>query len=159
MIHVSEISAEKRIEHPQDVFKTGQQVKAQVIEVDPAKRQMRLSIKRMLPVSVDEYIADHKIGDSVTGRVVELTAGHARIELGEGIEGACNLPAALQEEQASPSSTKVDLSSLTSMLQAKWKGGSGTQTSAAQPIQVGQIRNFRISNLNPAEKRIGLDLA
>jgi hypothetical protein len=44
------------------------------------------------------------------------------------------------------------------MLQAKWKGGSGTQVPAAQPIQAGQIRNFKISNLNPTEKKIELDL-
>ncbi len=39
MIHISEISAEKRLQHPQDALKLGQQVKAQVLEIDPIKRQ------------------------------------------------------------------------------------------------------------------------
>ena len=38
MIHVSEISAEKRINHPQEVLKVGQSVKAQVLAVDAEKR-------------------------------------------------------------------------------------------------------------------------
>ncbi len=42
MVHVSEISAEKRINHPQDVLKVGQSVKAQVLAVDPERRLMRL---------------------------------------------------------------------------------------------------------------------
>src|SRR5882724_12944601 len=53
MIHVSEISAEKRINHPQDVLKVGQTVKAQVLDVDGAKRNVRLSIKQMVPSSLD----------------------------------------------------------------------------------------------------------
>src|ERR1044071_711210 len=43
MIHVSEISAEKRINHPQDVLKAGQTVKALVLELDSARRTVRLS--------------------------------------------------------------------------------------------------------------------
>ena len=39
MVHVSEISAEKRIEHPQDVLKVGQVVQAQVLELDIGKRR------------------------------------------------------------------------------------------------------------------------
>ena len=46
MVHVSEISAEKHIHHPQDVLRLGQVVKAQVLEVDKAKRQLRLSMKQ-----------------------------------------------------------------------------------------------------------------
>jgi small subunit ribosomal protein S1 len=42
MIHVSEITDEKRINHPQDVFRLGQVVKAQVLAFDPEKRQIRL---------------------------------------------------------------------------------------------------------------------
>ena len=87
MIHVSEISAEKRIHHPQDVLRLGQIVKAQVLEVDKAKRQLRLSMKQRVTVSVDEYLAEHPPGSVVTGRIVEVAQGLARVELGEGIEG------------------------------------------------------------------------
>ena len=91
MIHVSEISAEKRINHPQDVLKIGQTVKAQVLDVDGAKRNIRLSIKQMVPSSLDEYIAEHKEGDSVTGRVQQVNGGVARVELGEGVFATCHM--------------------------------------------------------------------
>src|SRR5208282_2776724 len=68
MIHVSEISAEKRIERPQDVLRLGQVVKAKVLDVDREKRQIKLSMKQLVPTGLDEYIAEHKDGDLVTGR-------------------------------------------------------------------------------------------
>ena len=49
MVHVSEISAEKRINHPQDVLKVGQVIKAQVLAIDSERRLMRLSMKQLVP--------------------------------------------------------------------------------------------------------------
>ena len=91
MVHVSEISAEKHIHHPQDVLRMGQMVKAQVLEVDKAKRQVRLSMKQRTSVTVDEYLAEHPAGSVITGRIVEVAQGLARVELGEGIEGVCRI--------------------------------------------------------------------
>ena len=91
MIHVSDISAEKRIEYPQDVLKVGQLVKAQVLAVDTAKRLLRLGMKQLVPTSLDEYIAEHKAGDVVTGRMGEVSAGQARVELGDGIHATCRI--------------------------------------------------------------------
>ena len=48
MIHVGDISAEKRINHPQDVLKAGQTVKAQVLEVDAASAALRLGMKQLV---------------------------------------------------------------------------------------------------------------
>ena len=93
MIHVSDISAEKRIEYPQDVLKVGQLVKAQVLAVDTAKRLLRLGMKQLVPTSLDEYIAEHKAGDVVTGRMGEVSGGQARVELGDGINATCRIAA------------------------------------------------------------------
>src|SRR5271168_1737722 len=137
MIHISEMSAEKRINHPQEVVKVGQIVKAQVLAVDTEKRQLRLSMKQLLPSGLDEYLAEHKEGDVVTGRMIEVSDGHARVELGEGIHCKCRMdaagavagkntqskPDASSSNVNSKSSSKPDLSSLGSMLQARWKGG------------------------------------
>src|SRR6266478_7453299 len=79
MIHVSEISAEKRINHPQEALRVGQVVKAQVLSVDIEKRNMRLSMKQMVPSGLDEYIAEHNVGDVVTGRLVEVSGEQARV--------------------------------------------------------------------------------
>ncbi len=91
MIHVGDITAEKRINHPQDVLKVGQVVKAQVLECDLEKRRLRLGMKQLVPTSLDEYIAEHQEGDVVTGRMTEVSGGRARVELGEGIQATCNL--------------------------------------------------------------------
>jgi small subunit ribosomal protein S1 len=77
MVHVSEISAEKRIEHPQDVLRLGQVVKAQVVDLDIEKRQLRLSMKQLVPTGLDEYIAEHKVGDVVRARSRRTGRGHS----------------------------------------------------------------------------------
>ena len=109
---------------------------------------------------MDEYIAEHKAGDVVTGRVVEVSGGSARVELGEGLQAPCRLRSTAPAEEESKSESKADLSSLTSMLQARWKGGAGS-TTAAQPeaIRAGQVRSFRIAKLDADSKTIALELA
>src|SRR5271169_6025986 len=91
MIHVGDISAEKRLNHPQDALKQGQIVKAQVLEIDTEKRRLRLGMKQLVPTSLDEYIAEHKVGDVVTGRMMDVSGGRSTVELGEGISGFCRL--------------------------------------------------------------------
>ena len=154
MIHVSEISDEKRIEHPRDVLKPGQIVKAQVLAVDTDKRQVRLSMKQLVPTGLDEYLAEHKVGDMVSGRIVDLSGDQARVELGQGIHSTCHIAASAKQEQSNQG--KADLSSLTSMLNAKWKSGA---TPAADAITTGQIRSFRITKIDPAAKKIELEPA
>jgi small subunit ribosomal protein S1 len=156
MIHVGDISAEKRINHPQDVLKVGEVVKAQVLEVDTSKRRLRLGMKQLVPTSLDEYIAEHKAGDVVTGRMTDVSGGRAKVELGEGVHATCRLGSEAKEVEKQPEG-RADLSSLSSMLQARWKGGEGGgKTEAARS---GQIRSFRITKLDPATKKIELELA
>ncbi len=163
MIHVSDISAEKRIEYPQDVLKVGQLVMAQVLSVDTAKRLLRLGMKQLVPTSVDEYIAEHKEGDVVTGRMGEVSNGQARVELGDGINATCRIGvgAAAKElvEAPAPASAKPDLSSLSSKLKAHWKGGAVVSEAKPEAVRTGQIRKFRITRLDPAARKIELELA
>jgi small subunit ribosomal protein S1 len=165
MIHVGDLSAEKRINHPQDMLKVGQTVKAQVLEIDPEKRRLRLGVKQMVPSSLDEYIAEHKTGDLVSGRMVEVTGDYARVELGEGVQGTCRLQAAVSATASkaptanTPGQPKSDLSSLSSMLSARWKGAGAASTAKREDPRIGQIRSFRISHLDPAAKKIDLELA
>jgi len=158
MVHVSEISAEKRINHPQDVLKVGQPVKALVLAIDTDKRQLRLSLKQLVPTGLDEYIAEHKTGDVVTGRITEVTGEVARVELGEGTFAKCQIKPDTKAEEAT-SAAKADLSSLTSMLQSQWKSGASSAKPKAADLSVGQVRSFRVTKLNAAEKQIELELA
>ncbi len=157
MIHVSDISAEKRINQPQDVLRVGQVVKAQVLAIDLEKRQMRLGMKQLVPTGLDEYIAEHNEGDLVTGRLMDDSGGQARVELGDGIHATCKSTAAAPKAEA-PRELKSDVSSLSSMLQAKWKTGSGGPPKV-EPVRTGQVRSFRIVNLDRAAKKIELEFA
>ena len=78
LVHVSEIVADRRIHHPSDVLRANQVVKAQVLAIDTEKRQIKLSMKQLVPTSIDEYLAEHKAGDQVSGRAVRTIAGTDR---------------------------------------------------------------------------------
>ncbi len=158
MIHVGDISAEKRINHPQDILKMGQVVKAQVLEIDTEKRRLRLGMKQLVPTGLDEYIAEHKEGDVVTGRMTDVSGGRARVELGEGVPGTCRMGAEAPEKEEKPAEPSANLTSLSSMLAKKWKGGQGGG-SQREAARAGQIRSFRIVKLDPATKKIELELA
>jgi small subunit ribosomal protein S1 len=167
MIHISEISAEKRINHPQEVLRVGQVVKAQVLAIDTEKRNIRLSMKQLVPTGLDEYLAEHKEGDLVTGRITEISGDKGRVELGEGVVATCLIapqrPAKAKEEKSSPPlelapQAKPNLSSLGSMLQARWKSGAAADEAKPDALRAGQICKFRIAKLDPATKKIELEL-
>jgi small subunit ribosomal protein S1 len=159
MIHIGDISAdkEKRLGHPNEVLKMGEKVRAQVLEADKDRRRLRLGIKQLVPTSMDEYIGESKAGETVSGRIVKVSGDSAKVELGEGVFGLCKLPTAEKATAASTGSAKTDLSSLSSMLAARWKSG-GAGEAAAEPLKAGQIRTFKISSVDPATKKIALEL-
>jgi small subunit ribosomal protein S1 len=160
MIHVGDISAEKRINHPQEVLKVGQTVKALVLEADVAKRRLRLGMKQLVPTGLDVYFAEHKAGDMVTGRMTDVSGGRARVELGEGVPATCRIQSdSAGGGESQPAAGKGDLSSLTSMLEAKWKkGGASSSATRDEAPRSGQIRSFRIVKLDAAQKRIEVEL-
>ncbi len=156
MIHVGDMSAEKRINHPQDMLKVGQTVKAQVLEVDTEKRRVKLGMEQLLPTSIEEYIAERKEGDVVSGRVIEISGGQARVELGEGIQATCRIPTVKASSDKEAPAPKSDLASLTSMLQAHWKGSAAAGPPKPEEMRAGQVRSFRIAKLDAAAKKIEL---
>jgi len=159
LVHISEITPDRRLHHPSDMLRAGQVVKAQVLAIDTERRQMKLSMKQLVPTSIDEYIAEHKVGDRVSGRVVEESP--AWIELGEGIRAACHASATTARSAPQPAAQpgKADLSSLSSLLQARWKGSAPAPAAAPEPLQTGQIRNFKIVKIDPATKTIEVEVA
>jgi len=161
LVHVSEISAEKRINHPSDELRTGQIVKAQILAIDPEKRQIKLSMKQLIPTSIDEYIAEHKVGDLVTGRVVEATPSFVQVELGDGLRCSCRIPVvAAPVAAAAPKPTgKLDLSGLSSQLKDRWKGNAPAATAQPEPLAEGQVRSFKIVKLDAEAKKLEVELA
>jgi small subunit ribosomal protein S1 len=156
MIHISDITNEKRLDHPKEKLVKGQNVKTVVLEIDRERKRIRLGMKQLEPTTVDHYISDHKPGETVSGRLVEVNGNRARVELGEGVIATCQLKA--EQEAAGEKPANSDVGSLSAMLAAKWKqGGSGGP--AKETARAGQVRSFRIAHLDPAKRMIEIELA
>jgi len=162
MIHVSDITREKRLNHPREAVSVGKTVRAVVLELDRERRRVKLGIKQLEPTSIDEYIGERRVGELVSGRIVETAQGHAKVELGEGILVSCRIPEHAEAEAGSSTgpAAPTDLSLLTAMLSAKWKqGAASAKASRPEPLRTGQIRSFRITKLDPAGKKVEIELA
>ncbi|HYP12562.1 MAG TPA: 30S ribosomal protein S1 [Bryobacteraceae bacterium] len=157
MIHVGDVTNERRLDHPKDLLKAGQVVRAQMLEFDREKRRIRLGMKQLEPTSADTFIAEHQPGETVTGRVVEVKNDRAKVELGEGVFATCKLGSESEQESKSSSGDKADIGTLTAMLSARWKQGGGQESQKAL-AKAGQIRQFKIRSLDPEQKKIQVDL-
>jgi small subunit ribosomal protein S1 len=159
MIHIADITSEKRLEHPKDVLSGNQKVRVLVLEVDKEKKRIRLGMKQLEPTVMDSFIAEHKIGDAVSGRVVSVDAYKAKVELAEGVTGICPIPKEVSPA-AEPVSDrpKVDLSQLSSMLAARWKAGAPEQAGPQMKFRPGEVRSFRITGLDPARKSVEIEI-
>lgn len=157
MIHVADITREKRIQHPKEVLAPGQAVKAQVLEVDAEKKRIRLSMKALEPTSADIFITEHQLGELITGRVVDIHAGHAKVEISEGVHARCRLKEEAAAGQKSPAAA-ADVDGLAALLAARWKGGASSGP-GKDTLRTGQLRRFRITALEPAHRRIEVELA
>jgi small subunit ribosomal protein S1 len=157
MIHIGDLTRDRRLKHPKEVLQPGQRVRAMVLEADRARRRLRLGMKQLEPTTVDQYIAEHRSGDVVTGRLLEVSGATATVELGEGVEAVCRIP---PESAAEPASggRMADVETLSAMLAAKWKHGK-VPSGRKEPLRSGQIRSFRILSLDPHSKKIEVELA
>lgn len=157
LVHISDITNEKRLDHPRDKLAKGQTVRATVLEVDRERRRIRLGMKQLEPTTVDHYISEHQPGQTVSGRLVEVHGDKAKVELGEGVIAMCRLTPVEKGSKPAEQSRGADVSSMGAMLAAKWKQG-GTAP-AEETARAGQVRSFRISNLDAAKRLIELELA
>ena len=86
LIHITDLSW-GRINHPSEIVKLDETIKILVTDFDEEKKRISLSLKRLTPNPWGEIANKHKIGDTVSGRVVSLTDYGAFIEIEKGIEG------------------------------------------------------------------------
>jgi small subunit ribosomal protein S1 len=158
MIHISDITNEKRLDHPKDKLAKGQAVKAAVIEVDRERRRLKLSMRQLEPTTIDHYISEHQAGETVSGRLVEVSGDRLRVELGEGVIGTCKLKKAESGKTKAVAEKAADVGSLSAMLSARWKQGA-TDSAEKELARAGQMRSFKIASLDAAKKLIELELA
>lgn len=87
LIHLSDISWEEENEELIRDFKKGDEVEAVVLAIDPERERISLGIKQLQDDPFSAYLSEHPRGTVVTGKVTEVDAKGATIELAEGVEG------------------------------------------------------------------------
>jgi small subunit ribosomal protein S1 len=153
LIHISDFTSEKRIEHPSEIVKVGQAVRAIVLSAEPEARRLKLGMKQLEATAADQFAQQSAVGDRVTGRILQVRGNEVRVQLGEGVEGLCVLETA---GPAVPSGTSAG--SLAEQLAAAWKGGAKPfpSSSGSEPYREGQIRSFIIKAIDPSGRKIEL---
>jgi len=130
LVHVSDISWTKRIKHPSEILKKGDDVQAVVLSIDAANQKLSLGIKQLEPDRWETWFSQHNLGEVVRGKVVRMTNFGAFVELEEGIEGLCHVSELDEKHVEKPT----------------------------EFLNVGQEVEMRVIKLNLQEKKIGLSL-
>ncbi|RLE25697.1 MAG: hypothetical protein DRJ65_07125, partial [Acidobacteria bacterium] len=91
LVHISDMSWTRRINHPSEVVQKGQDVNAVVTAVDVTNQRISLSMKELLPNEWEEYANSHGVGNQVPGKVTNITDFGVFIELAPGVEGLCHI--------------------------------------------------------------------
>lgn len=130
MIHVSDISWTRKINHPSEVLKKGEEVEGVVLEVDKENQRIAVGIKQLTEdpwESIDKY---YKVGDLVTGKVTKLASFGAFVGLQHDIDGLVHISQVSEE--------RVD--------------------KIKNVLKVGQEVTARVIKIDKAERRIGLSI-
>lgn len=86
LAHISELSW-RQIDHPSEVVAIGDEVEAYVLDLDPERNRISLSLKRLQPNPWENIEERYYIGDSVRGEVVNVVDFGAFVEVEPGVEG------------------------------------------------------------------------
>ena len=91
LVHISDMSWTRRINHPSEVVQKGEEVEAVITSVDVVNQRISLSMKELLPNEWEEYANAHGVGDLVSGVVTNITDFGVFVELAPGVEGLCHI--------------------------------------------------------------------
>ena len=130
MIHVSDLSWTRKINHPSEVFKKNDEVEAVVIDIDKVNQRISLGIKQLSEDPWKNIDQKYKIGDLVNGKVTKLASFGAFVQLQDDIDGL------------------VHISQLSEDHVAKVK----------DVLKVGQEVEARVIKVDKIERRIGLSI-
>ncbi|HZC34990.1 MAG TPA: 30S ribosomal protein S1 [Chthoniobacterales bacterium] len=130
MIHVSDLSWTRKINHPSEILKKGDEVEAVVLDIDKVNQRISLGIKQLESDPWKEIDQKYKIGDLVKGKVTKLASFGAFVQLQDDIDGLVHI-SQLSEEHV-----------------AKVK----------DVLKVGQDVEARVIKVDKAERRIGLSI-
>lgn len=102
LVHISDMSWTKRIKHPSELYKKGQEVEAVVLNIDKENERFSLGIKQLSKDPWEDIRNRMRPGDSVSGKVVNVTDFGVFLELEEGIEGLIHISELGQEKSKNP---------------------------------------------------------
>jgi len=91
MVHVSDMSWTRKVNHPSEVLKKGDEIDAMVLDVDPDQQRISLGIKQLSTDPWDSIETLFRIGDVVPGKISKITSYGAFVELNEGIDGLVHI--------------------------------------------------------------------
>ncbi|MCS8610202.1 30S ribosomal protein S1 [Limosilactobacillus fermentum] len=129
LVHVSEISYD-HVDKPADVLEVGQEVKVKVLNVDPERERISLSIKQTLPGPWDNIEEKAAVGTVLTGTVKRLTSFGAFVEVFPGVEGLVHISQISHKHIATP----------------------------ADVLEAGQEVKVKVLNVDPERQRLGLSI-
>jgi small subunit ribosomal protein S1 len=130
MVHVSDISWTRKINHPSEVFQKGDEVEAVVLEIDKTNQRISLGMKQLGTDPWSAIDQHYKVGDLVTGKVTKLASFGAFIGLAHDIDGLVHI--------SQVSEDRVD--------------------KIKNVLNVGQEVTARVIKIDRAERRIGLSV-
>lgn len=102
LVHVSDITWAKKLKHPKELLKKDQEVDAIVTHIDARGQRLSLSMKDLTPSAWESFVATHRPGDVVRGKVTRFTSFGVFVELGEGLEGLCHISELADERVEKP---------------------------------------------------------
>jgi small subunit ribosomal protein S1 len=130
MIHVSDLSWTRKINHPSEMLKKGDEIEAEVLEIDKANQRISLSLKHLADDPWKSIESRYKIGDLVTGKVSKVASFGAFIQLADEIDGL------------------VHISQISNDRVEKVK----------EVLKIGQEVSARVIKVDKTERRIGLSI-
>ena len=128
LVHVSDITWTKKVKHPKEVLKRDQEVDAVVTNIDKHGQRLSLSIKELTPSAWETFVATHRPGDTVHGKISRFAGFGVFVELEEGLEGLCHISELSDERVERPESV----------------------------VKMGQEMDFKILRIEHEDQRIGL---
>jgi len=87
LIHISDLSWDKRISHPKEMVYVGQTVNAKILDINPKEKRMALGLKQTQPDPWQRLVENYKVGDVISGKVEEITNFGVFVNLLPGIDG------------------------------------------------------------------------